>query len=141
MNKTTTLAIIILLGIIAGAAIAYTIQTYKASIPTSGILKTTAVALKWLDDTPVTSLEWGTVDNGTDYTYEPFKIINTNTTNVTLALSTENWSPSIISLSLTWDYADTVLAPTESVTVILKQNIITTGDWSYTTVITATEAP
>jgi outer membrane protein assembly factor BamA len=131
-----------MIALLIGVAVAILVS--NTTIPTVGTVKAVGVTVTWLDleHTPVTEIDWGLCDNSTAYTMEPFNITNTENTPCILALSTGNLSASIISLTLTWNYTDTILLPGESVIVELTQTITATvGPYSYDITITATEVP
>jgi len=107
-------------------------------IPTTGQIGIVSTELMWLDGSQVTVIDWGTVENSTEYILEPINITNTGNTAVTLALSDSNWL-GIISLTLTWNYTPgTIVQPNAFVIVELTQNVTASGDYSYDTWINAT---
>jgi len=119
-----------LVGVAAGAV-------FDFSFDNNGTIETVGVSFTYLNGTEVTSLDWGVVENGSTYDWPDFLVTNTGNTNITLSLYTKNHSPSIIALSLTWNYTGAVLEPGETVAVTLTQTVTATGSWSYTTVIEA----
>lgn len=137
-----TLAIVALIMIVAigiGVVAAHIIQTYLFS--TIGTVSTLGVSVRWVSDgTNVTTIDWGVTDNATEYVHEPINITNISNIPVTLSLTTQNHSPTIITLSLTWNYTGSTIAVDEWIIVELYQNVTATGAYSYDTVITADEA-
>lgn len=131
-------ALACILALLAGVVAAQSFKQYF--YPTNGTISTIGVSVTWLDGSSVTEFNWGSVENGTAYVMDPVNITNIENTNVTLSLNTTDWSATVIDLTLTWNYTGAILPPTESVIVELEQVITGTGDWTYTTVITATEA-
>ena len=141
MNKNFKWLTIILAGLLMGTVAATQITPYLYPSNGNVPIKVLGVSITWaVDGTPVTQLDWGTVENSTEYVMDPIKITNTKDLPTTLTLSTTSLSPSIIALILTWNYTDTVLLPTQSVIVELTQNVTATGFFTYTTIVTATEA-
>ena len=141
MNKNLKWLTIILSAIAIGAVGAGFTQSYL--YPSNGTvpIRTLGVSVTWaVDGTTVTQLDWGTVENSTEYVMDPIKITNTKDLPTTLTLSTTSLSSSIISLTLTWNYTGTILLPTQSVIVELTQNVTATGFFTYTTIITAIES-
>ena len=138
MNKNLKWIAIFLSALTAGAAVANITQTYL--YPTDGNITVVGVSVKWLNGTAISQINWGTVDNSTAYVMAPINVTNIENTPVTLSLSTNATSPSIISLTLTWNYTGTVLQPSNWVIVELTQTITATGPFTYNTIITAKEA-
>jgi len=129
IKTLVTMLLAALVGVAAGAVVDY-------SFDNNGTIEIVGVSFTYLNGTEVTSLNWGAVENGTATLWpEPFLVTNTGNTNVTLLLYTQNHSPSIIALLLTWNYTGQVLEPGESVAVTLTQTVTATGPWSYTAVI------
>ena len=113
--------------------------TVQHSFYNNGGIKAIGVSVTWLNGTAVDTVNWGKLENGSTYILEPLNITNTGEFPVNLTLSTSS-PTNIISLSLTWNYAGgTVVAVGGSVIVEITQTLTASGDWSYTTVITATQ--
>lgn len=139
MGTKTKLLLAILLGLLIGSG-ASAILPLVYKFPTTGDIATIELSVKWLNGTEVTNINWGVVENSTADIMEPLKVTNIGKVAVTLALSTATLSPSILSLTLTWNYTGAVLQPNNSATVELTQTVTATGPYTYETVITATEA-
>jgi len=109
--------------------------------PTTGTLVSGSIEATWLNETEITSIDWGITENATAYTMEPIQI--TNLYNVPIILNLSYANPiNIISITLTWNYTDEILDPGMSIFVELNQTVIASETtFSYDTVITATEAP
>ena len=86
-------------------------------------------------------LDWGEIVSDVATPMDSITITNVEETPVTLTFTAEDLV-GIDTITLTTDYDGTALLPAASVPVILTQTITATasGDWSYTMVITATEA-
>lgn len=134
MNKIFKYVALLFAGILIGTVGAQLIKEYF--IPTTGDISTVKLSITWLDGSPVTTIDWGTVDNSTEYILDPINITNISNTPVNLTLTAVTPSPSIISLSLTWNYTDTPIPPLSFVIVELTQNVTATGPFTYDTVIT-----
>lgn len=137
MSKILSLGILTIIGLLIGIGLGALIETI--TIPSTGTISTAKISLKWLDGTNVTEIDWGLTENNTAYTYEPINVTNIGTVPITLSLTTQNLSPSIISLTLTWNYTGTPLNPKTWILVVLTQTITATGAYTYDTIITATE--
>jgi len=111
-------------------------------IPTTGqVDENVELSIKWLNNSAVQQISWGPVPNGTAYQLpDLINVTNIENTPVTLQLSTVNPSPSIISLSLTWNYTDTVLQRNDWIILQLTQTVTATGPYSYDTVIRGTQS-
>ena len=111
--------------------------------PTTGTILSGSIKATWLNETEVTSIDWGITENATAYTMmEPIQI--TNLYNVPIILNLSYANPiNIISITLTWNYTDdTPLEPEENIFVVLTQNVTAKElSYSYGTVSTATGAP
>lgn len=133
------LAAFLIIGVLIGAVVAIAVQQYV--FPTTGTVTTVSLTIAWLDGgAPVSTIAWGPCENSTEYELEPLNITNTSNVPVTLNLATSDLSTSIITLDLTWNYSDTKLEPNESIILALTQNVTATGDYTYNTIIDATEA-
>lgn len=138
MNLNRPLIATAIIALLIGVGIAIVAKEYL--FPTTGTVTNVQLTFTWtLDDTPVTSIDWGTVDNSTEYVMNPINITNTSNVPVNITLSTAN-EVGIISLSLTWNHTDTTLAIDESVIIELYQNVTATGAYSYDTIIGGIEA-
>jgi len=109
--------------------------------PTKGTISTIGVTAIWQSNgEPVTIIDWGIIDNNTEYIMDPINITSTSNVPVTLNLSYTN-PENIITLILTWNYADQIINPGTSILVVLHQIMIANQTtFSYNTVITAIEA-
>ena len=138
MSKTT-LAVLGIIALLIGVGIAYALTT-SLHLPTDGTVIILGLSATWVSDgSNVTSIDWLETENSTEYEMAPMNLTNTSNVPVTLSLSTQDWSPSILALSLTWNYTGAALGSLDWVIVELYQNVTATGDYGYTTVITATE--
>ena len=84
--------------------------------------------------TPLTSLQWGTLQPGGSQTYDCW-IKNEGNTPLTLSLQTSNWSPANAEnyIGLSWDYngAPISVGATVHVTLTLSVNAGITGITSF----------
>jgi hypothetical protein len=141
MNLKTVLISLALIVAIALATIVAGQIAVQYLFPTSGVVASATLDVTWVtNSSAVTSIDWGSTENGVPYDMIDIKITNTGNIPVTLSISTQGQSASITTLLLTWDYDGvTPIGPSASVTVVLEQTITATAFYSYTTVITATE--
>jgi len=92
----------------------------------------------------VSSINWGTLEPGSTKNFTLY-IKNEGNVNITLSLSTENWSPSSASnyMSLSWSYNGAVIKPGQIVQVTLSLQVSSSisgvTNFSFDIVITATE--
>ena len=108
--------------------------------PTTGTLVSGSIEATWLNETEITSIDWGITENATAYTMEPIQITNLYNVPIILNLSYQN-EENILSMTLTWNYTGTTLGPDENIFVVLTQNVTAEQlSYSYDTVITAIEA-
>jgi len=140
------LGAILLIAVLTFAALTYGMPYLRDYFfPTTGSVTTIGVTARWLNCTLVTLIDWGIVDNNTEYVMDPINITSTSNVPVTLSLNYTN-PINITSLILTWDYTDRPIVeqkidPGASILVNLHQTV--TGNqttFSYNTVITAIEA-
>ena len=93
--------------------------------------------------TPLTSLDWGTLEPGQNQTITTY-IKNEGNTPITLTLQTSNWNPTSAQdyLTLTWNYSDQPINPdqTQQITITIQVNPNTTGitNFSFDITILAT---
>jgi len=93
----------------------------------------------------LTSIAWGNVRAGQSYTKTGY-IKNTGNLNMTLALSTSNWSPSALSsvLGVSWNYAGQKLAPGQVVavtwTLTIPSGVTGYSGFGFDMMVTGTEA-
>ncbi len=117
-------------GIVAGAAIALVLYTLSLSVlgPTvfaalrnqtiSNVGSVTTIGVGVYSDeacaNPVTSINWGTLEPGSNVNKTVF-IRNEGNTVATLSMTTSNWNPSGASsyMTLSWDYDGQALAVNE----------------------------
>ena len=91
------------------------------------------------------SIDWGLIEPNST-TIQNVTFINTGNTPVNLTFYTQNWVPSNASqyLTLTWNYNDTILNPTESYTVefslFVHPDISGITSFSFEIVVVATES-
>jgi len=146
LNKALV-ALLLIASLIIGVVIAATLQ-YSLTIPSIGTIKGVGVSIQWLNGSECNTINWGLRYNDTVYTLpDVLNITNTNNTACTLSLATENLSPNILSLSLTWNYAGSPLQPQEWQLIALTQRIAVANHMSpffsktftYDIIIIATE--
>lgn len=129
--------ILIGLALLAGVIVAQIVQEFY--YPTTGEIEAVNLSVTWVSDkTPVTDIPWGTLVNGSTNSLEAINITNIGTVPVTLTIGDKD-HVGIISLTLTWNYTG-ILDPQESIIVEITQTLTAKQTWSYTTVITATQA-
>ena len=139
LNKLATLALFAVV-FFTTVAVAQTVK--QLLIPTKGTISFVNVSATWLNGTSVTEIDWGSTENATAYVMEPINITNVSNVPVTLQLNTTNLSPSILTLTLTWNVTDTtVLQPDEWVLAELEQTVTATGPYTYTTIIRGEQEP
>ena len=89
--------------------------------------------------TPLTSLNWGTLEPGNSQTITAY-IKNEGNTAVTLSLQTDNWTPASAEnyLTLTWNYDNNPLSlgETAEITITLEVDPNITGITSFSFDIT-----
>ena len=138
MNKSTAAlaAAVVAVWLIAGAV---ALSTYTASFTNTGEILNVHIEL-YADKqgTPLATLAWGTISNGTSIARTIY-IKNTGNKACTLAYSTTNM-PAF--LSLAWNYTGSQVAVNQTVAVnqILTISPEAQGTFSFATHITATEA-
>jgi len=123
-----------------GVAIAFAAKDYF--YPMNGSVDITSLSVTWADTgEEFSGYEWGIVNNSEATLMEaPLNITNIGNTDATLSLGTQDLSGTITDLVLAWNYTGATLTPQDWVIVELTQTVTATGPWSYTMVITATEA-
>lgn len=90
-------------------------------------------------------IDWGLMRPG-DVTGVTIYVLNSQTANFTLSLNTTNWTPPQARdyLTLSWNYTGAIIKPGEVIPVqlMLYADVNVTGvtDFTFNTVITATEA-
>ena len=142
INFKVKLILLALVATIAGAAIAVPLQQYFYSMNGGVQLELIGVTVTWADTgEEFLGYDWGIVNNSKPTLLEaPLNITNIENTPANLTLTTKDLSGTITDIILDWNYTGVTLQPKHWVIVELNQTITTTGDWSYTMVITATEA-
>lgn len=112
------------------------------SISNEGTVKTVGVGVYWDPDcvNTVTSINWGTVEPGSNETVTVY-IRNEGNSASTLSMYTSNWSPSNASdyISLGWDYGGQSVNPNEIVeaafTLVVSSSIEGVTSFSFDIVI------
>ncbi len=98
----------------------------RVTVPSTGTVKAIGVGVYWDSGctSQVTSIDWGTVEPGATKSVIVF-IKNEGSAPATLSLETENWNPSTASsyISLSWDYAGTVVDVDDVVQVLLSLSV------------------
>lgn len=114
------------------------LMSKTVTIPTVGNVKTVGV------DTDVDFIDWDMVDPNSSHT----RLINvqaTGNSNVTLSLSTANWTPPNASefLTLTWNYTGSILQPSEwtpvELTLAVSADVTGIDSFSFDILIIAEE--
>lgn len=109
-------------------------------IPTQGVPAELSLSMTWTDDdSEVTVIDWGPCENSVAYALTPINITNTSNVPITLELVSQGWSPSIVAITLLWNYTGFAIDPGASVVVELVQNVTFTGPFMYDTSITAVQ--
>jgi len=93
--------------------------------------------------TPLTSLDWGTLNPGEDQTITSY-IKNEGNTPITLSLQSSNWNPTSAQnyLTLTWNYNDQPINPGQTIEITITLEVdpsitgITTFSFDITIVAT-----
>jgi len=96
--------------------------TYRSTIGSEGVVKTFGVGVYWDSgcSNPVSSVDWGLVEPGSAYNVTIY-VRNEGNYAATLFLGAENWNPEDASncLTLTWDYDNDMIDPSETVRITL----------------------
>ncbi|MEM3356854.1 MAG: hypothetical protein QW166_03395 [Candidatus Bathyarchaeia archaeon] len=148
INTTIILAAVALIGVMASLLVAGLLADYQR-VSNAGSVKAVGVGV-YSDSactTNLTSINWGLLTPGTNYTRDIW-IKNLGNTRITLNMATEGWSPATASsyITLWWDREGQYLNATQSFKAVLtlyaSTTITTTNitDFSFTIVITGTEA-
>ena len=139
MRNTLKLALVLIVGLFIGLAVAQIIQQYI--FPTTGEIATISLSIKWLNGTDVetTGINWGPTENSTWYVMDPINITNLSNIPVNLTLS---WieKTGIITMQLDWNFSGNTLQPNNYEIVELYQNVTATGPYTYDTIIRGIEA-
>lgn len=111
---------------------------FTVLIPTIGRTSTVEITVTWQNGTEVSQINWGTVDNNTEYSLnELINITNTGDKEVTLSLSAVN-QVNITAITLTWNATSPLLSG-DSILVQLNQNVTASAEtFGYDTRIDAT---
>lgn len=148
INTTIILAAVALIGVMTSLLVAGLLADYQR-VSNAGSIKAVGVGV-YSDSactTNLTSINWGLLTPGTNYTRDIW-IKNLGNTRITLSMATEGWSPATASsyITLWWDREGQYLNATQSFKAVLtlyaSTTITTTNitDFSFTIVITGTEA-
>ena len=114
----------------------------KKPIPGHGVVKATGLGVYWDEACTrgVSSIDWGMLDPGSKVNQTVY-IRNQGDASVTLAMGTQNWTPSNSSahISVTWDYTGRTLAVGDVVaatfTLSVSETVQQVRDFSFETVI------
>lgn len=148
INTTIILAAVALIGVMTSLLVAGLLADYQR-VSNAGSVKAVGVGV-YSDSactTNLTSINWGLLTPGTNYTRDIW-IKNLGNTRITLSMATEGWNPATASsyITLLWDREGQYLNATQSFKAVLtlyaSTTITTTNitDFSFTIVITGTEA-
>lgn len=126
------------LAIALPVSIAYLALTAHIQLPTSGVTTTAGLELYQLDGTtPQTTLDWGTIGNGT---YPQQSILkNVGNTDLTLSMTTDE---SYTWLDFSWNQEGTVLADGSQITITWTLTITDApegANFNFNITITGTE--
>jgi hypothetical protein len=147
MNVAMVLAIALTLIIVS--ALAASLLTAYQKVPTQGSVK--AVGVGVYSDAActnnLTSIDWGFLEPGTNYTRDIW-VKNIGNTRIMLNMTTESWNPAFASnyITLGWDREGQFLNATQSFKAVLTLsvskaiNATNITDFSFTIVITGTES-
>jgi len=114
----------------------------KKPIPGHGVVRAAGLGVYWDASCTrgVSSIDWGVIDTGSKVNRTVY-IRNQGDATVTLAMGTQNWTPSNSSahISVTWDYTGRTLSVGEviaaSFTLSVSENAQQVRDFSFETVI------
>lgn len=122
--------------------------TFRTKIPSVGKIK--AIGIMVYQDAectaPLTLIEWGDVEPGNQINHSLYAR-NEGNMPVLLSLSTENWNPPSASLYLTlsWDYDNTLIIPSDIRMIILTLHVASDvsgiDTFNFDIVIMADEQP
>ena len=116
---------LIILSLVTGIGVSGLLSTQR-TVNSSGSIKAINVGV-YSDlacTQEVSSIDWGTPEPG-DVVTRTIYVKNTGNANMTLYLSTNNWSPVNATnyLSITWDEESTMLSPDEVVEAIITLTV------------------
>lgn len=127
MKKQTLMLLGIALIIFLTINIAVAPFIFTVLLPAIGVTSTVKITVTWQDDTEISQVNWGVVDNNTETTLPNLlKITNVGNRPATLSLTAIN-QVNITSLTLTWNYTGTPLSAANSILVQLTQNVTTSA--------------
>jgi len=146
LNIAAILAIA-LTGIVVSALAAGLLTNYQR-VPNQGYVKAVGVGVYWdaACTQNVTSINWGFLEPGTTSTKQVW-IKNIGNTQISINMTTENWSPTNARnyLTLVWNREGWILNATQSVQAVLTLSVLSTitetdiVEFSFDIVITGTE--
>jgi hypothetical protein len=141
-------ALVLVSGSVSGFMVAQVMSASQAgtTVANVGTLRTSGVAV-FTDNsfaTELTSLNWGTMDPGSQKTLTVY-IRNEGNSPITLTQMTSNWSPSTVSsyLSLSWSYSGQKVNAGAyvqvSLTLTVSSNVAKINSFSFDLTIIGTE--
>jgi len=143
MNKRTQLIPLVLLAMLT-VIVGYSVIFFNYHVGSHGTVKAIGVEVYWDENmtNPVTSIDWGLVEPGTNSTVQVY-VFSPGNANTTLMLYTGEWVPAGIDsyISCGWNSDGLVLMPLSSVmvdiTLYVEQGIIEQGyeDFNFEIVI------
>ncbi|MHA1665387.1 MAG: hypothetical protein ACTSVW_06100 [Candidatus Njordarchaeales archaeon] len=141
------LALIIIQTTIVAGILSSSIRISSVGVINVGVVKTVGVKA-YLDSEctqEVSSIDWGVLEPGSTKSFTIF-IKNEGNVDVTLSLSSENWTPQSAStyITISWDYNGSSIAPNQVIQVNLNLQVSSSvsgiDNFSFDIVITATES-
>lgn len=121
---------IVILGIVATllatSGVTYGLLSNSQNVSNTGIIASVNVGVYTTQQctTNLVQLSWGPVSPGSNYTKAGF-VRNNGSMNMTLSMSTSNWSPAAAesSLGISWNYGGQIVRPGQVLAVIWKLGI------------------
>ena len=145
--RSATIIGAILATLVATTGITYGLLTSMVNVPTSGLFTSTNVGVYTTQQCTanLTSISWGSVRSGSNYTRVGY-LRNNGNSNMTLSLSTSNWNPSTLSsiLQVTWNYGGVILRPGQILavtwTLSIPSGVSGYQSFGVNLIVTGTEA-
>ena len=146
--KTTGVVLAILVTIVATAGVTFgLLSESKVNFPNTGVLTTSNLGVYTTSGCTanLTSIAWGQVRAGSSYTKTAY-VRNNGNTDLTLSMTTLNWSPSALSsiLQVTWNYGGAKLTPGQVLavtwTLTIPSGVSGYTNFSFDLSVTGTEA-
>jgi hypothetical protein len=110
----------------ASVASAYALLTVQTNIQGSGLITSAELGAYWDSGctTEATSITFGTLDPGSSTDYTVY-IRNEGNTDLTLSMTTNNWSPAGATtyISLTWNRGGQTISPGQVITCTLTLTV------------------